>query len=158
MKNAFTLIELLIVVAIIGILATALVPTLSDSQGKARDVARVASVKDAVAAAESYLIDNSIYPAVSECAPTAFGSLYSKPALPNAVDEDCPHPYYKKLYDGYAVIVALEGDGQANSCYQSIADLDGADSEAGTVSVARDLISDAPPCTDTEFYSYTVVR
>jgi prepilin-type N-terminal cleavage/methylation domain-containing protein len=41
MKNrAFTLVEMLIVIIIIGLLAVALVPKLTAIQGRARDVAR----------------------------------------------------------------------------------------------------------------------
>ena len=39
-KKAFTLVEMLIVVVIIGILAAALIPRLTGAQSKARDAAR----------------------------------------------------------------------------------------------------------------------
>lgn len=41
MKKGFTLIELLIVIAIIGILATAFVPSILNAPSKARDAARI---------------------------------------------------------------------------------------------------------------------
>ncbi len=156
MRKAFTLIELLIVVAIIGILATALVPTLSNSQGKARDVARIAAVKDVITAAETYMIDNSVHPSTSNCAPDAIPGVYTKSDLPQPVDEDCAHPKYVKLLDGYAVTVALEGAGQANSCYQAITVL--VTAEDDTATARAEVSDDEPDCAETEFYAYTVVR
>lgn len=61
-KAAFTLIELLIVITIIGILAVALVPRISQGPAKARDVARKADVGSIATALEFYFADNSAYP------------------------------------------------------------------------------------------------
>lgn len=52
--KAFTLIELLIVIVIIGILAVALIPRLTWSQGMARDKARMADLKQIQTALEFY--------------------------------------------------------------------------------------------------------
>lgn len=62
MNKAFTLIELLIVVAIIGILAAIAVPNFLNAQTKAK-VARVQSdFKSLSTALESYRLDNNNYP------------------------------------------------------------------------------------------------
>jgi prepilin-type N-terminal cleavage/methylation domain-containing protein len=68
MNRAFTLIELLIVVSIIGILAVALVPRLTDAPSRARDVVRFKEANDLIAALELYNIDNSRYlPSITVC-------------------------------------------------------------------------------------------
>ena len=61
-ESAFTLIELLIVVAIIGILAAVAVPNFLNARIRAQ-IARVrADFSTAALASESYLIDNGTYP------------------------------------------------------------------------------------------------
>ncbi len=61
-KDAFTLIELLIVVAIIGILAAIAVPNFLNAQIRAK-VARVeAELKTCSTAIETYRLDNGYYP------------------------------------------------------------------------------------------------
>jgi type II secretion system protein G len=52
--NGFTLIELLTVIAIIGILASIVMPNLSDSRKKARDSERVTEISEIALALESY--------------------------------------------------------------------------------------------------------
>lgn len=53
--KAFTLIELLIVIVIIGILAVALIPRLTGAQATARDTARKATLQSAITVVNSYL-------------------------------------------------------------------------------------------------------
>jgi len=63
LKNkAFTLIELLIVVAIIGILAAIAIPNFLMAQVRAKVSHGVAEMSSCVTALESYRIDNSQYP------------------------------------------------------------------------------------------------
>jgi type II secretion system protein G len=62
MRKAFTLIELLIVVAIIGILAAIAVPNFLNAQTRAQ-IAKVESdMKSLATALEMYLVDRSSYP------------------------------------------------------------------------------------------------
>jgi len=69
MKNftkAFTLIELLIVIVIIGILAVALIPRLTGLQARARDTVRMADLKQIQTALEFYASENNgQYPTTS---------------------------------------------------------------------------------------------
>src|SRR5438046_645642 len=61
-KQAFTIIELLIVVAIIAILAAIAVPNFLESQTRAK-TARVKADHRAIATAlEAYYVDNNVYP------------------------------------------------------------------------------------------------
>lgn len=62
-KKAFTLIELLIVIAIIAILTVAFLPGALKAPAKARDAGRVKAINDIVAALESYTAEhNNTYP------------------------------------------------------------------------------------------------
>ena len=61
-RKAFTLIELLIVVAIIGILAAIAVPNFLNAQGRAKISRTVADMKALHTAMETYNLDNNAYP------------------------------------------------------------------------------------------------
>lgn len=69
MKNAetrfsqgFTLIEILVVVAIIGILSTVVLSSLNSARSKSRDVRRSAEVREIVTALELYRSDHGKFP------------------------------------------------------------------------------------------------
>ncbi|MBD3265200.1 prepilin-type N-terminal cleavage/methylation domain-containing protein [bacterium] len=62
MKQAFTLIELLIVVAIIGILAAIAVPNFLNAQIRAKVANTQSDMRSLHTALEQYRIDNNMYP------------------------------------------------------------------------------------------------
>ncbi len=64
-KKAFTLIEMLIVVVIIGILAAALIPRLQSVQGRARDTKRKADLSQIGSALSVYKSDVGSFTALS---------------------------------------------------------------------------------------------
>ena len=68
MKNAFTLIELLIVVAIIGILAAIAVPNFLNAQVRAKIANTEADERSLATALETYRLDNNIYPPTPDTA------------------------------------------------------------------------------------------
>lgn len=61
-KQSFTLIEMLIVIVIIGILAAALVPRLTDVQSRARNVKRNVDVTTLTNGIRIYYNDHGDYP------------------------------------------------------------------------------------------------
>ena len=62
MKNGFTLLELLIVIAIIGTLSTVMFPNFLGAQDKAKEVAVKAVLFSLQNALENYAIDHGAYP------------------------------------------------------------------------------------------------
>jgi len=81
MKNAFTLIELLIVVAIIAILAAIAVPNFLEAQTRAK-ISRVKSdMRSMATSMETYAIDNNRYPTPSN----ALGEFITDPVGNNTV-------------------------------------------------------------------------
>ncbi len=61
-KKAFTLVELMIVVAIIGVLATTLLPVLQGAQERARDGGRIASLNNVATALITFNSDEGVFP------------------------------------------------------------------------------------------------
>jgi len=66
-EKGFTLIEVLMVVAIIGILATIVLVSLNTARSKARDVRRISDLRQLALALEMSYDDNSTYPVQATC-------------------------------------------------------------------------------------------
>lgn len=118
MKKGFTLMELLIVIALIGILVTMGVASYSTAQIKSRDARRKADMKVFQNAYEQYYSENNgIYPITANP-----GTLYFPSGVPSDPKSVSPYvynptfnasgsPYY------YCVCATIEGGtgGNANS-------------------------------------------
>ncbi len=61
-KRGFTLIEILVVIAIIGILSSVVLASLATSRAKARDARRIADLEEVKKALELYYDSNGAYP------------------------------------------------------------------------------------------------
>jgi general secretion pathway protein G len=61
-QKGFTLVELVMVIAIIGVLAAIIVPKFSNKAGEANDAATRANLQNIRAAVDMYRADNNIYP------------------------------------------------------------------------------------------------
>lgn len=70
--KGFTLIELMIVIAIIGILAVALFPSLTAYLARGRDTQRLADIKEIANAHTAFLVDRLVLP--NPITPVASGS------------------------------------------------------------------------------------
>ena len=75
-QSAFTLIEILVVVAILGILAAIIVPRVMDRPDEAKRVAARADVAAIVQALKLYRLDNGFYPTTDQ----GLAALVQKPA------------------------------------------------------------------------------
>lgn len=127
-KKGFSLIELLIVITIIGILAVALLPTITQGPARARDTQRIADLSNIAKALEMYRADNRTYPVRNGSVPltdTDFVSLkiyFDKGTIPvdpqsaNLIADDVTATNAGKYYyasDGgtrYALFADTETD------------------------------------------------
>ena len=75
MQRAFTLIEVLVVVAILGILAAIVVPRIMDRPDEAKRVAAKADIGAIVQALKLYRLDNGAYPSTDQ----GLGALVQRP-------------------------------------------------------------------------------
>ena len=61
-RTGFTLVELMIVVAIVSIIAAAIYPAMSGYYARGRDVGRISDIKEISARFQDYSRTNSMYP------------------------------------------------------------------------------------------------
>jgi general secretion pathway protein G len=104
----FTLIEILLVIAIIGLLAAVVVPRLSKRSGESRIVAAKASIEGLSLALDTYEVDNGYYPPTLE-------ALMTKGSEPN-----WKGPYLNKLPNdpwGNAFVYSLKDNGYEVKSY-----------------------------------------
>jgi len=89
--SAFTLIEVLVVVAILGILAAIIVPRVMDRPDEAKRVAAQADTRAIAQALKLYRLDNGMYPSTDQ----GLGALVQRPTTNPAPSNW--KPYLDKL-------------------------------------------------------------
>lgn len=114
--SAFTLIEILVAIAIIGILATLAVVALQNTRSSSRDAKRISDIKQMQIALEMYFNDNGVYPLSSQIVSgiSKGGVVYmqSIPTAPTPADgscssEDNDYKYLSQNGDSYMIIFCL---------------------------------------------------
>lgn len=100
-KTGFTLIEMLVVIAVIGLLATTVLVSLNSARAKARDAQRLANKKQVITALNLYYQANNAWPP-NEPHGNGAGNGYSCFAPFNAGVEKC----WSGFYEGSDALVA----------------------------------------------------
>ncbi len=123
-KKAFSLIELLIVITIIGILSVLFLPSITTGPSKARDTARVTNIADIALALEVYYQDVGHFPNSTgealidtSTAGAAIVDYFDNSSVPTDPQTGNPNPvgitgtgsyYYEGTDNGYVLIANLE--------------------------------------------------
>jgi len=143
MKNkGFTLVELLVVISVIGLLASIVFISLNGAKKKARDIRRVANLKMICTALEAYYIENGHYPYVgcshdgesfdSHCGVYRDAKLDNdeifdvlqpflvpgtlNPFVPNDPDAREPSTHWSYFYDNYYDSVTPANTPETSEC------------------------------------------
>ncbi len=112
-RRGFTLIEILVVIAIIGILSSVVLASLATSRAKARDAKRVADIDEVRKALELYYDSNGAYPPTNT--PTfslppvlkTGGFIAQIPVTPTGA---LPYRYYAGRFNGNTLDTSLPAE------------------------------------------------
>jgi len=119
-RKGFTLMELLVIVAIIGILSSIVLSSLSSTRERAKDGRRISDIKQIQIALELYYDVNSAYPS-SIYTGTPLSTFLKVPSDPGGTDY-----VYSSSGQDYALAATLQ---QYNKLLQDDSDTDTSDTE-----------------------------
>ncbi|PCI89742.1 hypothetical protein COB18_02965 [Candidatus Kaiserbacteria bacterium] len=123
MKRGFTIIELLVVMAIIAMLASVILVAFSTIQTKSRDTRRIEDVRELQKALSMYYIDNNRFPAavtpIDVDGTDALSTALVASGAISAVSGDPVKPDYNYTYQStnigiYTITFCLETDSIPN--------------------------------------------
>lgn len=161
-RKGFTLIELLIVIVIIGVLAVALLPSLTGGTERARDAQRKGDLAELTNALEYYYNDNgSAYPSGNQCV-SAFMDNSADPDLTPYLTTDITDPagnpvatiingcndyIYVPTSSGYILAANLENNSDSGAGTYELSSLI---TEAASASGndTRTVLGNLTPCDD----------
>lgn len=112
--RGFTLIEILVVVAIIGILASIILVGVGSFRARGRDTRRIADLRETQNALELYFTKNGLYPDVnswSALTSALIGGLIGVNSIPNDPTSGWNYAYCRSGTDQYVLAAYLEDIG-----------------------------------------------
>lgn len=138
LRAGFSLIELLIVITIIGILAVAFLPSITEGPSRARDTQRIADMSDIALALELYYQDTGSFPSTPGVLdPTSattsadeLASYFDNNTVPTDPQESRPSftgdagfYYYTSCnsHQGYVIVANPENDKTTENYYDTLA-------------------------------------
>lgn len=116
-RLGFTLIELIVVIAIIGLLASILTTWLNDTRKKSRDARRIADLKQIQLATQLYFDKNASYPSTLSLLVPTFIAAIPKDPVGNV------SYIYEQTQGGASYHIGANLEDVANAALQSDADI-----------------------------------
>ena len=110
-SGGFTLLELLTVVAIIGLLVAVVSTNLAPGRAKGRDTARINQMRQIRIALESYYNDQGRYPTASGETMRAVFQNSTPPLIPNYIPEGSATDPTENPDEGYIYTYGSNGEG-----------------------------------------------